>query len=144
MKFSGVTIEVQRKYSLHKSFLTSSCEYEEWDTPEKLCYLLFESTPLIGEMRLSSEQYGKFSERGQQLFAKLMLGSEQSLSLLEKQMLAAAVVFHVQKADDNTTSDDDNGDGCPAFQGRNRRQEGSCGVLTGGDGYVRLPKGCDL
>ena len=110
MKFSGVTIDVQTQYPLDESFLTSSCEYEEWDTPEKLCHLLFESTPLIGEVRLSSEQYQDFSKRGQQLFAKLMMRSEQALSLLEKQMLAAAVVFHVQQADDNAASDDDNGD----------------------------------
>lgn len=52
MKFSGVTKDVQARYSLSNSFLTSSCEYEEWDTPEKLCHLLFETTPLIGEVLL--------------------------------------------------------------------------------------------
>ena len=36
------------------------------------------------------------------------------------------------------------GDGCLAFQGRNRLEEGSCGVLTGGYGYVRVPEGGDL
>ena len=35
-------------------------------------------------------------------------------------------------------------DGCLAFQGRNRLEEGSCGVLTGGYGYVRVPEGGDL
>ena len=32
------------------------------------------------------------------------------------------------------------GDGCLAFQGRNRLQKGSCGVLFGGYGYVRVPE----
>ena len=35
-------------------------------------------------------------------------------------------------------------DGCLAFQGRNRLQESSCGVLAGGCGYVRVPERCDL
>ena len=32
------------------------------------------------------------------------------------------------------------GDGCLAFQGRNQLKEGSCGVLAGGYGYVRVPE----
>ena len=36
------------------------------------------------------------------------------------------------------------GDGCFTFQGRNRLEEGSCGVLIGGHGYVRVPEGRDL
>ena len=36
------------------------------------------------------------------------------------------------------------GDGGVAFQGRNRLEEGSCGVLAGGYGYVRVSTGCDL
>ena len=35
-------------------------------------------------------------------------------------------------------------DGCFTFQGRNRLEEGSCGVLIGGHGYVRVPEGRDL
>ena len=110
MKFSGVTKDVQARYSLSNSFLTSSCEYEEWDTPEKLCHLLFETTPLIGEVQLSAEQYRDFSERGRELFAKLMKGGEQSLSRLEKQILSAAVVFHVQRTDDDKDGEDETDD----------------------------------
>ena len=36
------------------------------------------------------------------------------------------------------------GDGCFAFQGRNRLEEGAGGVLAGRYGYVRLPEGRDL
>lgn len=36
------------------------------------------------------------------------------------------------------------GDGCFAFQGRNRLKEGAGGVLAGRYGYVRLPEGRDL
>ena len=36
------------------------------------------------------------------------------------------------------------GNGCFAFQGRNRLEESSCGVLAGGYGYVRLPERCYL
>lgn len=110
MKFSGVTKDVQARYSLSNSFLTSSCEYEEWDTPEKLCHLLFETTPLIGEVQLSAEQYQDFSERGRELFAKLMKGGEQSLSRLEKQILSASVVFHVQRIDDDKDGEDETDD----------------------------------
>ena len=109
MRFSGVTIDVQDHYFLNKSFLTSSCDYEEWDTPEKLCHLLFGSTPLIGEVCLSSEQYHDFSERGRKLFAKLMKENS-TLSRLEKQILAAAVVFQVQQEDDDRADEDDTGD----------------------------------
>ena len=35
-------------------------------------------------------------------------------------------------------------DGCFAFQGRNRLEEGAGGVLAGRYGYVRLPEGRDL
>ena len=35
MKFSGVTIDVQTQYPLDESFLTSSCEYEEWGYLQK-------------------------------------------------------------------------------------------------------------
>ena len=35
-------------------------------------------------------------------------------------------------------------DGCLAFQGRNRLQEGAGGVLVGGYGYLRLPAGSNL
>ena len=72
MKFSGVTLDVQQRYDLNKSFWTSSCEYEEWDSAEKLCYLLFLVTPLIGEVCLSQEQYEEFSKKGRELFAKLL------------------------------------------------------------------------
>ena len=40
--------------------------------------------------------------------------------------------------------DDTCGDGCVAFQGRNRLEESACGVFSGGHGYVRVPEGCDL
>ena len=109
MRFSGVTIDVQQHYFLDKSFLTSSCDYEEWDTPEKLCHLLFESTPLIGEVCLSSEQYHDFSERGHRLFAKLVKENG-VLSRLEKQILSAAVVFQVQREDADRVDEDDTGD----------------------------------
>lgn len=36
------------------------------------------------------------------------------------------------------------GNGCLTFQGRSRLQEGSCGVLSGGHGYVRFPERCHL
>ena len=39
---------------------------------------------------------------------------------------------------------DDDGDGCLAFQGRNRLEESTGGVLVGGHGYVRVPEGRDL
>ena len=38
------------------------------------------------------------------------------------------------------SSNDTCGDGCLAFQGRNQLKEGSCGVLAGGYGYVRVPE----
>lgn len=110
MKFIGITKDVQVRYALEKAFLASSCEYEEWDTPEKLCHLLFTSTPLIGEARLSSEQYQDFSQKGTMLFSKFMNAGEQSLSQLEKQILAAAVVFHVQEMDDKRVITDETDD----------------------------------
>ena len=110
MKFSGVTQDVQQRYDLDKSFWTSSCEYEEWDSAEKLCYLLFSVTPLIGEVCLSQEQYEEFSKKGRELFAKLLQNTEQALPLLERQILSAAVVFHVQQADDEKSEDDENSD----------------------------------
>lgn len=110
MKFIGITKDVQVRYALEKAFLASSCEYEEWDTPEKLCHLLFTSTPLIGEARLSSEQYQDFSQKGTMLFSKFMNAGEQSLSQLEKQILAAAVVFHVQEMDDKRVIADETDD----------------------------------
>lgn len=109
MRFSGVTIDVQEYYFLNKSFLTSSCDYEEWDTPEKLCHLLFEATPLIGEVCLSSEQYHDFLKRGHKLFEKL-IKENNTLSQLEKQILSAAVVFQVQQEDDDRVDEDDTGD----------------------------------
>ena len=104
MKFSGVTLNVQRRYDLDRSFWTSSCEYEEWDSAGKLCYLLFSVTPLIGEVCLSQEQYEEFSKRGSELLVKLLKSTEQALQPLERQILSAAVVFQVQQADDD---DDD-------------------------------------
>lgn len=110
MKFSGVTLDVQQRYHLDKSFWTSSCEYEDWDSAEKLCYLLFSATPLIGEVRLSQKQYQEFSEKGRKLLMKLLKNTKQALSLLERQILSAAVVFHVQQADDEKSEEDENND----------------------------------
>ena len=44
----------------------------------------------------------------------------------------------------SSSTTDARGDGCFTFQGRNRLEEGSCGVLIGGHGYVRVPEGRDL
>lgn len=48
------------------------------------------------------------------------------------------------KALDRLSAHDACGDGCFAFQGRNRLEEGAGGVLAGRYGYVRLPEGRDL
>lgn len=129
MKFSGVTQDVQQRYDLDKSFWTSSCEYEEWDSAEKLCYLLFSVTPLIGEVCLSQEQYEEFSKKGRELFAKLLQNTEQALPLLERQILSAAVVFHVQQADDEKSEDDENSDHLWDYVLKKLEfSEGFCGV----------------
>ena len=107
MSFESITLKTQDKYGLKDAMRVKSCELEEWDSAEKLCYDLCENTPFIGEYVLSDHQFDDIIADGKKLFRQLVSHGIESLSKLEQKQLTCAAVYLTQRMDTRDSSEDD-------------------------------------
>lgn len=102
IKQEPITLYNQNQYGVEPDCIAKKFEYESWEAIEKISAVIWENSPLLGEVIMGAEEVSELLSAGKRIFKKIMGNPHAMITRMEQQLLIHSCVVLTQEQSSET------------------------------------------
>lgn len=103
LKQESITFHNQNQYEIELDCIAVKVEYEPWEAIEKISSIIWDNSPLLGELIMGAEEINELLSAGMHIFKKIMSNPHAMLTRMEQQLLIHSCVVLTQEQERETS-----------------------------------------